>query len=145
VKLLFALALVACRKDEAPAPVARPRVELVEANPKGTVADAVKSQVGERKVVVYVGAVWCEPCVAFHKAAQAGQLDDELGDVRFVEFDADRDGDRLAAAGYQSRMIPLFAIPRADGSASGKQIEGSRKDDPIGAIVPRLRALLGQP
>jgi thiol-disulfide isomerase/thioredoxin len=126
----------------------RSRLELVDAPPAIDVAAEVAARVDaatrDRKhLVVYVGATWCEPCRYFHDAAVAGELDDELGDLRLVAFDMDRDGAALRAAGYTSAMIPLFAIPRSDGRASGEQIAGSIKG--AGAarqIAPRLRALV---
>jgi len=49
----------------------------------------------------------------------------------------------LQAAGYVSRLIPLFAAPGLDGRASGRQMEGSVKGDgAVGEIAPRLHALL---
>ncbi|MBX3155645.1 MAG: thioredoxin family protein [Deltaproteobacteria bacterium] len=134
--------LAACGKDAAP----HARVELVEAGP-GEVADLVKAELARasgKRVVVYVGAAWCGPCVDFHRAAEAGELDDSFGDVRFLELDYDRDQRRLAAAGYRSKMLPLFAIPGTDGTSTGRQVEGSRKEDPVGHLVPRLRALLDE-
>ena len=51
----------------------------------------------------------------------------------------------LAGAGYHSNLIPLFAVPRADGRASGKQIEGVFKDgDAVAQLVPRLTELLAR-
>jgi hypothetical protein len=59
-------------------------------------------------------------------------------------FDNDRDGDALEKAGYHSQLIPLFVLPNADGTSSGKQIEGSVKGaDAVKQISPRLEALLG--
>src|SRR5687767_9361720 len=43
------------------------------------------------RVLVYVGATWCEPCQVFHKALASGELDEVLAGTKFVEFDADRD------------------------------------------------------
>jgi thiol-disulfide isomerase/thioredoxin len=126
----------------------RSRLELVEAPPATDVAAAVAAQVepatrDHKHLVVYVGAAWCEPCRYFHDAAVAGQLDDELGDLRLVAFDLDRDSAALVAAGYTSAMIPLFAIPRSDGRASGAQIAGSIKGPGAAQqIAPRLRALV---
>ena len=58
-------------------------------------------------------------------------------------FDADRDLERLDAAGYRSDMIPLFALANDDGTATGKQTAGGIKGDgAVAQIVPRLRALL---
>src|SRR4051812_16674710 len=100
------------------------------------------------RVLVYVGATWCEPCQRFHKALESGQLDEALAGTKFIEFDADRDGSELRAAGYTPKYIPSFAVPDQSGHASGRAIEGSIKGD--GAVrqnlVPRLLALLdGKP
>jgi hypothetical protein len=96
------------------------------------------------RVLVYVGATWCEPCQRFHKALESGQLDQDLAGTKFVEFDADRDREELRVAGYASKYIPLFSVPDPSGHASGRAIEGSVKGD--GAVrenlVPRLLALL---
>lgn len=103
------------------------------------------------QVMVYVGATWCEPCRYFHQAVEHGEVDRELAGLRFLEFDADRDGAELASAGYGSKYIPLFAIPYPDGRASGRMIEGSIKGPSAVRedLLPRLRKLLsgdaGQP
>lgn len=101
---------------------------------------------GDARVVVYVGASWCEPCQRFHHALEAGELDDVLLGVRFIEYDSDTAKPALEAAGYRSRLIPLFALPAEDGRASGRQQEGSIKGEgAVANIVPRLRALMGMP
>ena len=111
-------------------------VETLAAPASGDVQEIVRGELGRAKgegrtLVVYVGAVWCEPCQHFHDAAKAGKLDG--------------DADRLAKAGYASRMIPLFALPRADGTSSGEQIQGSIKGPgAVENITPRLRALLAK-
>jgi thiol-disulfide isomerase/thioredoxin len=81
----------------------------------------------ERKVLVYVGAPWCEPCRAFHEAAARGDLDRALPGLTLLEFDLDTDRSRLEAAGYRSTLGPLFARPLPDGTASGLQVEGAMK------------------
>jgi thiol-disulfide isomerase/thioredoxin len=96
-----------------------------------------------RQVVVYVGASWCEPCTRFHDAVAAGELDDAFPDVDFLEFDLDRDGRRLREAGYFSRLIPLFAVPRADGRAHddpNTRLSGSIKGP---RAVANIRGRLG--
>lgn len=101
-----------------------------------------------QRVLVYVGATWCEPCKRFHKALESGQLDEALAGTKFVEFDADRDRAELQAAGYASKYIPLFSVPDHSGHASGRAIEGSVKGDRAvrESLVPRLLALLdGKP
>jgi hypothetical protein len=139
---LFAVALAACTPQ-------KPRhLEFVAAPASGDVAVAVNAQLAaarseRRRLLVYVGASWCEPCKRFHRAAESGALDDRFGDLRFLEFDHDRDGERLASAGYASSMIPLFALPARDGRGTGRQIEGSIKGDgAVQEITPRLESLL---
>jgi hypothetical protein len=131
------------------------RLELVDAPATpagGDVAPAIAAEVARaqhdgRRLVVYVGAPWCEPCTHFHDAAVAGQLDAAFGDLRLLVFDADRDNGALVAAGYNYELIPLFALPGPDGRSSGKQIEGSIKGaNAVDQIAPRLHALLdGKP
>ena len=101
-----------------------------------------------QRVLVYVGATWCEPCQRFHKALEGGELDDALAGTQFIEFDADRDRNELRAAGYVSQYIPLFSVPDPNGHSSGRAIEGSIKGDKAVRenLVPRLLALLdGKP
>ena len=124
------------------------KVEFLAAPAQGDVAPIVRGEQQRaaregRKVLVYVGATWCEPCQRFHHAATAGKLDAAFPGLRFLEFDSDRDGERLASAGYVSRFIPLFARPGSDGRSSGRQIEGSIKGEgAVDEIAPRLRQLL---
>ena len=138
------------------APLAKSRAKPVLAHraaPKAPLEQFVQQHVEEAdasgtRVLVYVGATWCEPCQRFHKALESGQLDEDLAGTKFIEFDSDRDGAELRAAGYASKYIPLFSVPDQSGHASGRAIEGSVKGD--GAVrenlVPRLLALLdGKP
>ncbi len=153
---------LACRStpDVAPEPSARPaepaavpkgKVHLVDAPAEGDVEPAVLDAVAHagaqnRRLVVYVGAKWCEPCQRFHHAAERGELDAAFPDVDFLTFDLDRDNERLASAGYVSKLIPLFALPGPDGRASGKQVEGGIKGEgAVASIAPRLKGLLGRP
>lgn len=98
-----------------------------------------------QRVVVYVGATWCQPCQRFHQALESGQLDESLAGMKFVEFDADRDREELRAAGYAFQYIPLFAVPDQSGHASGRAIEGSTQGEGglLQGLAPRLLALLG--
>jgi hypothetical protein len=135
--------------SQAASPAKPSHVVVVDAPPAGDVDEIVRGALvraaaEKRTLVVYVGATWCEPCRYFHEAAARGDLDAELPAVTLLDFDLDRDRERLAMAGYVSKYIPLFALPRADGQASGKQIEGGIKGDgAVGYIVPRLVAMLG--
>lgn len=107
-----------------------------------------EAEASGKRVLVYVGATWCEPCQRFHKALASGQLDEVLAGTRFIEFDSDRDGGELRQAGYGSNYIPLFSVPDPNGHSSGRSIEGSIKGDAAVQrdLVPRLLALLdGKP
>ncbi len=157
IAALLPALLLACGRD-APAPSPDPPppaaaakalgVEIVAAPAEGAVQEIVRGEIVRathdgRRLLVYVGAKWCEPCRRFHDAAKAGALDQRFPGLRLLEFDLDADRERLAAAGYASRMIPLFALPRADGTGSGDQIEGSIKGDgAVDQISPRLARLL---
>jgi thiol-disulfide isomerase/thioredoxin len=135
----------ACQKEELPK--APPKLTLVPA-PAGDVPTVVREQrqlasAHGGQLLVYVGATWCEPCQEFHKAAASGSLDPVFPGLVLLEFDADRDADRLAAAGYRSRLVPLFVRPAADGSSSGEQTEGVRRgSDAVADLTPRLHRLL---
>lgn len=103
-------------------------------------ADAARAG---RKLLVYEGATWCEPCKQFHAAAERGDLDAALPGVTLLELDADRDNARLVAAGYTSQLVPLFARPAPDGTNSGLQTSGARVgSDYVADLVPRVSALL---
>jgi thiol-disulfide isomerase/thioredoxin len=131
-------------------PELRPAGDGPELRPAGDgpVAPLVQAARAEaeadgRPLVVYVGASWCEPCVAFHDAVAAGELTEQLPPARFLEFDLDRDQQRLAEAGYTSRLIPLFVIPDADGRASAERMEGGVKGPrAVANLVGRLQPLL---
>jgi thiol-disulfide isomerase/thioredoxin len=97
-----------------------------------------------RRVLVYVGADWCPPCLAFHSAVEAHRLDRAFPDLTLLEFDYDLDAAHLRVAGYVSRIVPYFTVPGTDGRATGARIEGAiREAESVDEIVPRLHALLG--
>jgi thiol-disulfide isomerase/thioredoxin len=114
----------------------------------GDVAPLVKAErekvaADGRELIVYVGAKWCEPCQRFHKAAQAGELDADFPNLTILEFDLDEDRDRIVAAGYKSKLIPLFVRPESDGRASTRRFEGGVKGErAVTNITPRLRQLV---
>jgi len=158
VGVLALLGLVACESsDAAPAPTvasAKPakvtlRPQLVE-GPRNVDsvapfihAELLRARHAGQRVVVYVGASWCEPCQRFHKALASGQLDRQLAGVRFIDFDLDQSGKALARDGYRSEYIPLFAVPAEDGRDSGRQIAGSIKGPgAVDQIMPRLGRLV---
>lgn len=104
-----------------------------------------RAQAEGRRMLVYVGASWCEPCQVFHRAVEAGRLDAELAGVRFLEFDADTDRQALVDGGYGGELIPRFALPGADGRGTDAKIEGGVKGEAaVDHIVQRLRPLLAR-
>jgi thiol-disulfide isomerase/thioredoxin len=134
-------------KAGAPVPVGNPGPEFVGAS-AGAADEAVRAAAATAKtdgrtLVVYVGASWCEPCQDFHRAVEAGQLDESLAGVRFLEFDADTDAERLVEAGYDGRLIPRFAMPGSDGRFGGTKIEGGIKGSgSVEHIMRRLEPML---
>ena len=91
-----------------------------------------------RTLLVYVGAEVVRAVPALPPRGREGELDAAFPRLSILGFDADRDATALGAAGYTSRLIPLFALPRDDGRASGKQIEGSVKGEAaVNEITPR--------
>ena len=158
VAALLALAGAGCKvapsESSAPTPSAATgpaaKMLLVDAPAEGQIdgivrAEMTKATAARRRVVVYVGGTWCEPCQRFHHAAERGELDATFPDVELLGFDIDRDRDRLVAAGYTSKLIPLFALPGPDGRASGKQVEGGIKGEgAVANIAPRLEQMLAE-
>lgn len=126
------------------------RAQLVKAAP-GPVAELVRAAletaaVDERKLIVYVGASWCEPCQVFLKGVAAGELPASLGDLRILKFDHDADEARLAEANYGGDLIPRFVKPGPGGLGSAARFEGSVKGPAaLENIVPRLEALVALP
>jgi thiol-disulfide isomerase/thioredoxin len=127
--------------------VLAPGVRMVKPD-SGDAADLIKRQVAREKAdgrttLVYVGATWCEPCQRFHEAAKKGELDAEFPRLTIIEFDADHDRDRIAAAGYASEYIPLFVKPGPDGRGSKARFSGSVKGPyAIPDLTKKLKALL---
>lgn len=96
-----------------------------------------------RKLVVYVGAAWCEPCQAFHHALERGELDQDLAGVRFLDFDLDRHEELLRQAGCTSKLVPLFARPSPEGTCSDRRTEGGIKGDKaVSFLLDRLHKIL---
>ena len=102
------------------------------------------AEAAKLRVLVYVGASWCEPCQRFHQAVEHGELNGTLNGLRFLEFDQDQDAAALKTAGYIYQYIPVLALPDPDGRNHGKMISGSIKGPRAVKenLVPRLQALL---
>jgi thiol-disulfide isomerase/thioredoxin len=93
----------------------------------------------KRTFVVYVGASWCPPCVRFHEALKNGELAQSLAHYTLMQFDLDRDGQRLLAAGYGSKFIPFFVLPGPDGRKSQSfEVKVLRKQEALAEIEAGL-------
>ena len=148
------LLLLSCQStSSAPPAPAKPKghVQFIDAPPHPeAVQELVKQKTAESKakgrtLLVYAGAKWCEPCRRFHEAAEKGALDAEFGDLDFLAFDVDYDNERLAYGNYDTGTIPLIALPKEDGNASGQHMNGSVKGDgAVTEMTPRLKKLLGR-
>lgn len=116
----------------------RARVRIVDAAEDTDALSLVRSRRLEAKaegrvLVVYVSATWCEPCKRLKAELESGRLDERLANVTLLAFDADRDTERLGAAGYSYRFVPFVALPGPDGhpldsqQATGKGGEAWRE------------------
>lgn len=150
LRLAAILLLQACTKPQPAAPAVDPAATVRFITPPldGAVstilvAQQEKARAEHRRVLLYAGAPWCEPCRYFHEAVDRGELTGRLGALDLVAFDGQADAERMLLSGYESQLIPLFALPGPDGKASGRHIEGSIKGPgAVEEIVPRLKALL---
>jgi len=77
--------------------------------------ERLRAKAEGRVLVVYVSATWCDPCKELKAEIEAGHLDERLGKTTLLAFDADKDLDRLGAAGYTFKFVPYVALPGADG------------------------------
>lgn len=147
---LALLAVAACTKPQPAAPSVDPAATVRFITPPidGAVstilvAQQEKARAERRRVLLYAGAPWCEPCRFFHEAVDRGELTGRVGALDLVAFDGQVDAERMLLSGYESQLIPLFAVPGPDGKASGRHIEGSIKGPgAVEDLVPRLKALL---
>jgi thiol-disulfide isomerase/thioredoxin len=93
-----------------------------------------------RVLVVYVGATWCEPCRKMKEEIHAGRLDAKLGKTTFLAFDADRDAERLASAGYTFKFVPYVALPGADGHPAESEKARGKGGQAWRELVGKLEA-----
>ncbi len=156
VATLLAAASSGCSSDPAPVPAvsaearSAPPPVSVQRMPEGqgdvpgwvrSEATAAKARGG--RALVYVGAEWCEPCKRFKAAAARGELDAALPGLVLLELDHDRDEAALRELGCTSRMIPLLAVPDADGKCTDRRVEGAIKGEgAVAYMTPKVKALL---
>jgi thiol-disulfide isomerase/thioredoxin len=133
----------------APTPSNGPRLVLAAA--EGDVATIVRAQrvkaLEEKRIlVVYVGADWCPPCKHFKNAVANHEFDAKFADYTFLEFNLDRDGERLLQAGYGSKFIPLYVLPGPDAKRkdSFQVSEVKNRDAAMKLVAEGLEKFRGQ-
>lgn len=146
----LSLVLAACQPGGGAKSGAGKRAELVSAGP-GAIAPllqlaADQARTDARRLVVYVGASWCEPCRYFLDAVAADALPDRFSDLRFIKFDFDVDERRLQEAGLGGQMLPRFVLIGPQGQATDRSFEGSIKGpQAIDDLIAKLDTLLDTP
>lgn len=106
--------------------------------------ELARAKADQKKLVLYVGAKWCEPCNHFHEATDRGELDAEFPDLRLVSFDHDDEAATIAALGCESQYIPMFSVPDAEGHCTRRQIQGGIKGaGTVAFLSKKLRNLIG--
>lgn len=141
-----AAATTAAPSATAPAPPKADGVRFVDAPEDADTLSTIRSErlkakADGRVLVVYVGATWCPPCKEFHHKSHAGFFDARAGKITLLVFDADRDTERLGAAGYKFRYVPYFALPRADGHpAEEHEMKGKAGAQTTEEIAQQLEA-----
>jgi hypothetical protein len=147
--LVAALGGAACQEPHGGSAPRRPELVVAGPGPADAVVRAALAQAHHdgRRLVVYVSAVWCEPCERFQASLRAGELDAYFPDLRFFKFDHDQDAPRLAAVGYAGSYLPRFVVPAEDGRGTAQRMEGGTKaDDTVfTSIGPRLQRMLRTP
>jgi thiol-disulfide isomerase/thioredoxin len=106
--------------------------------------ERLKAKAEGRVLVVYAGAGWCEPCKRFKHAIQTGALDDKLAKTTLLVFDADRDTERLASAGYKFQFIPYVALPGKDGQPSDSQEARAKGSESWRELIGKLETWQGK-
>ena len=157
--LCASVGVLSCEQPPAPTPAqeaspsepTKAGVEIQSAPAKGALTEIIakeqaRAKTDGRRLLVYVGATWCEPCQYFKQAIKRGELDAEFAGLRLLELDRDRDEARLREAGCLSRMIPLLARVEGGRCSSQARMEGSIKGPgAVAQMTPRLKALLASP
>ena len=100
--------------------------------------ERLRAKADGRVLVVYAGAGWCEPCKRFKHAIQTGALDDKLAKTTLLVFDADRDTERLASAGYTFQYIPYVGLPGADGHPTDTAEARAKGGDSWRELIAKL-------
>jgi thiol-disulfide isomerase/thioredoxin len=127
------------------APATREGVRVVPASAESDALSLVRTErlrakAEGRVLVVYAGATWCEPCKRFTEEIHTGRLDGQLPKVTLLAFDADRDTERLASAGYRFEYIPYVALPGADGHPTDTQEARGKGSGAWRELIAKLEA-----
>jgi thiol-disulfide isomerase/thioredoxin len=145
------VATTAAVATEAPPPPPAPPGSKLVVVPAEADSDAIstirtarlKAKADGRVLVVFVSATWCAPCKKMKSEIDAGRLDARLGKTTLLAFDADRDDDRLKAAGYTFKFVPFVALPGPDGRPSDSQQATGEGSNAWKELLGKLEAWQG--
>lgn len=79
--------------------------------------------------VVYVGAGWCQPCVAYKAVLDDPRMKEAHAGVRILEADMDLHYEGLSELGVNPSGIPHWEILDASGKSTGAVITGGAWGD----------------
>jgi hypothetical protein len=98
----------------------------------GVKAEVAKAQAKKLTPIVYVGATWCDPCLALKKHRDDPKMVDAFEGTFVIEIDADDwNAASFGALGYKTSVIPIFIAVDAEGKATGRTIDGGAWGDNI--------------
>lgn len=109
---------------------------------QGALQELVKAEVGKaaakaQRPVVYLGAAWCDPCVALKKHRHDPLMTDAMRGAYVIEIDLDDwKLEDMKALGFRTGVVPIFHAVNSEGRATGPAVDGSS----WGANVPASMA-----
>jgi hypothetical protein len=88
-------------------------------------AHAARASAQGARPVLYVGAVWCQPCKALAAVRDRPPVARAFRDIYTIELDLDDwSFAGLSALGYEVQAVPVFFEVGADGRAAGRKLDG---------------------
>lgn len=142
IALLLALG---CASPPPPQAAPKPPIHTSDLPDGSDVSAGLRGAVGEAeraglKPVLYLGATWCQPCVAYERALFHPEMVAAHANVLLVKADFDRHGSALEAAGFVASGVPFWCHLDREGGNSGRCITGAAwGEDTPENMAPVLR------
>jgi hypothetical protein len=130
VVLFTCAAAAAAVAAAAPRAAAQPSIWKKLTPTAGPIAAQVQAEVETAKAkhlspFVYLGAGWCDPCVAIKRSLNDPKMRDALKGTYIIELEVDEwDEKELKALDYRLGTIPYFSELDARGHGTGRSING---------------------